>query len=79
MEPAEALCDNNSLVLNTSNVKSKLNKKHNFLAFHAIRWALAADLLRVTWIDGSENLADALTKNLSREVKKYLWQLDILT
>ena len=28
---AEVFCDNNSLVLNTSNVESKLNKKHNWL------------------------------------------------
>ena len=73
MGPAEVFCDNNSLVLNTSNVESKLNKKHNSLAFHAIRWAVAACILRVAWIDGSENLADALTKILSKEIKDYLF------
>ena len=71
--PAEVFCDNNSLVLNTTNVESKLNKKHNSLAYHEIRWAVTECILRVAWIDGGENLADALTKILSREVKEYLF------
>ena len=63
--PTEVFCDNNSVVLNTSQVESKLNKKHNALAYHAIRWAVAAGIVRIGWIDGKENLADAYTKVLS--------------
>ena len=73
MGPAEVFCDNNSLVMNTTNVESKLNKKHNSLAFHAIRWAVAACILRIAWIDGNENLADALTKFLDKVTKDYLF------
>ena len=71
--PAEVFCDNNSVVLNTSRVESKLNKKHNSLAFHAIRWAVAAAILRVAWIDGKENISDAFTKILGKEEKEYLF------
>ena len=72
MGAAEVFCDNNSLVLNTSNVESKLNKKHNSLAYHAIRWSVAAEIMRVAWIDGNENISDAMTKILSKEEKEYL-------
>ena len=71
--PAEVFCDNNSVVLNTSCVESKLNKKHNSLAFHAIRWAVAAHILRVAWIDGKENISDAMTKILSKNDRDYLF------
>ena len=36
-EQADVLCDNQSVVANTSKVDSKLHKKHNSLAFHAVR------------------------------------------
>ena len=54
MGPTKVFCGNNSLVLNTSNVESKLNKKHNSLAFHTIRWSVAAEIMRVAWLSGKE-------------------------
>ena len=60
--PADVLCDNQSVVSNTSSVESKLHKKHNSLAFHTVRWAVAATLLRVRKIDTRKNLSDPLTK-----------------
>ena len=71
--PTEVFCDNNAVVLNSSNVKSKLNKKHNQLAYNAVRWAVAAQIIRVGWIDTKENLADAMTKVLSLLVRQYLF------
>ena len=73
MGPTEVFCDNNSLVLNTSNVESKLNRKHNLLAFHAIRWSVAAEIMRVAWIEGRENISDAMTKVLGKDDKEYLF------
>lgn len=35
--PTEVFCDNNSVVLNSSNVESKLNKKNNSLQYHYTR------------------------------------------
>ena len=63
--PTEIFCDNLSAVKNCTCVESKLTKKHNSLAYHAIRWAVAAKIIRLAWIDGKLNLADALTKLLS--------------
>ena len=71
--PTEVFCDNNAVVLNTSNVESKLNKKHNQLAYNAVRWAVAAQIIRVGWIDSKENLADAMTKVLSSASRQYLF------
>ena len=63
--PADVLCDNQSVVNNTTNIESKLHKKHNSLAFHAVRWAVAANILRVGKVHTSENLTDPYTKLLS--------------
>ena len=63
--PTEVFCDNQAVVLNTSKVESKLNKKHNQLAYNAVRWAVAAQVIRVGWIESENNLSDAMTKVLS--------------
>ena len=54
-------------------MSSQLNKKHNQLAYNAVRWAVAAEVIRVAWIDGKENLAYVLTKVLSLIVRQYLF------
>ena len=71
--PTDVFCDNNAVVLNSSQVESKLNKKHNALAYHAVRWAVAASIIRLGWIPSEENLADAFTKILSAVVRDYLY------
>lgn len=71
--PASVLCDNKSVVNNTSKPSSKLNKKHNSIAYHAVRWARAANIIKVGWIDGKYNLADALTKRLTKAVRERLF------
>ena len=73
MGPTEVFCDNNSLVLNTSNVESKVNKKHNSLAFCAIRLSVVAEIIRVAWLSGEENISDAMTKMLSKEEIEYIF------
>ena len=40
--PTNVLCDNESVVKNSSNVDSRLYKKHVSIACHAVRWAVAA-------------------------------------
>ena len=62
---ANVLCDNQSVVNNSSRVESKLNKKHSSVAYHATRWAVAAGIIREGKIPGEENIADAFTKRLS--------------
>ena len=62
-----------SVVKLTTRPESTLKKKHNAINFHRAREAqAAAGHIRVAWIDGKQNLADALTKVLVGEYRKYL-------
>ena len=71
--PADVLCDNMSVVNNTTLVNSKLHKKHNSLAFHAVRWSVAARILRIGKIHTTENISDAFTKLLTADERDYLF------
>jgi hypothetical protein len=64
--PANVLCDNQGVVKNTSIPESVLNKKHVSIAYHAVREAAAAGILRVGKEDTETNLADLFTKQLSQ-------------
>jgi hypothetical protein len=64
--PANVLCDNQGVVKNTSIPESTLTKKHNAINYHIIREAAAMGMLRVGKEDTETNLADLLTKMLSR-------------
>jgi len=41
---------------------STLKKKHNALAYHGVREAVAAGIVKVSHVAGTENAADILTK-----------------
>ena len=71
--PADVLCDNQSVVLNSSHIDSSLNRKHNALAYNATRWAVAAGILRVGKIDTKDNIADAFTKRLTHMQRIHLF------
>jgi hypothetical protein len=60
--PSKVLCDNKGVVLNTTLPSSTLKKKHNAIAYHRVREAVAAKIAKVYHIDGKENMADILTK-----------------
>jgi hypothetical protein len=64
-ETTKVLCDNQSVVNNSSKIGSALNKKHCSIAYHAVRWAVAAAVISIGWIDTNLNLADAMTKRLT--------------
>jgi hypothetical protein len=72
-EPTMIFCDNKSVVNNSSILSSTLNKKHNAIAYHAVRWAVAAGIIQVAWIDTIWNLADAMTKRLTVESRDRLF------
>ena len=63
--PTNVFCDNESVFKNASKPESVLKKKHNAIAYHRTREAIAADIIRLAWEDGRFNLADVLTKNLA--------------
>jgi len=76
--PANVFCDNKSVITNSTVPTSTLKKKHNSIAYHRIREAVAAGILRIAKVHTSENLADLLTKPLSGAhlkplIQKILW------
>ena len=72
-EPTHVLCDNESVVKNSTKVDSSLHKKHSSVAYHFTRWCVAAGIVTIGWIHTAENLADAMTKRLSEPVRDYLF------
>ncbi|MEM7375710.1 MAG: reverse transcriptase domain-containing protein, partial [Bacteroidota bacterium] len=59
------LCDNMSVVINAQFPTSSLKKKHNAVAYHKVREAVSAGIVRIGHIRSELNLADILTKPLS--------------
>lgn len=72
-EPAHVFCDNESVVKNSSMIESTLNKKHSSIAYHYVRWNVAAGVIAVSWIDTKFNIADAMTKRLAEAVRDFLF------
>jgi hypothetical protein len=62
--PTNVLCDNKSVVKNSTKLESTLKKKHNAIAYHQVREAQAPGIVRIAKEDGETNLADVLTKCL---------------
>jgi hypothetical protein len=76
--PCNTFCDNKSVVTNASVPTSTLKKKHNAIAYHRVREAVAAGILHITKVHTTENLADILTKPLSgiplkNLIQRILW------
>ena len=55
--------DNRSVVTNATLPHSTLTKRHNILAFHRVREAIAAKLMAFYWIQSAYNLSDMLSKH----------------
>ena len=66
-------CDNKSVVNNCSRFESTLAKKHNSIACHIARWAVAAKEAVVGWIKTDDNLADAMAKMLTSTKREHLF------
>jgi hypothetical protein len=63
IEPtSNLLCDNQSVVINMQFPSSNLKKKHNAVAYHRCREAVAAGIVRVGHVRSEDNLADIMTK-----------------
>jgi hypothetical protein len=70
--PTNIFCDNESVVKNTTRPESTLKKKHNAIAYHRVREAQAAGIVRIVKEDGETNLADLFTKLLAGPRLRYL-------
>ena len=55
--------DNRSVVTSATLPHSTLTKRHNILAFHRVREAIAAKLVAFYWIQSAYNLSDMLSKH----------------
>jgi hypothetical protein len=66
-------CDNEAVCKSSTNVESVLTKKHNSIAYHYTRWAVAAGMVRIAWIPTDMNLADSFTKRLAQVVRERLF------
>ena len=55
--------DNRSAVTSATLPHSTLTKRHNILAFHRVREAIAAKLMAFYWIQSAYNLSDMLSKH----------------
>ncbi len=62
--PANVMCDNKSVVNNSTIPSSTLKKKHNAICYHRVREAVAAKVIRIAHVPTGQNLADMLTKPL---------------
>ena len=62
--PADVYADNESMVLCTRDFDTKLNKKHNAIAYHYCRQAVAAEVIRTGKVHTDFNIADPYTKVL---------------
>lgn len=72
-QPTYKYCDNESVVKNTSNVESTLNKKHSSIAYHHCRWSVTAGIFTIAHISTHDNLADCFTKQLPSTERNHLF------
>ena len=61
--PAFMFGDNQSVLIQSNIPHSALNKRHNALAYHRVREAVASGFLRFHYIEGTKNPADVLSKH----------------
>lgn len=59
--------ENMSVVQNTSIPSSTLNKKHCAIAYHKVREAIAAGIVKIAYVPSEENIADIFTKPLGNQ------------
>jgi hypothetical protein len=70
--PANVFCDNDAVVKNSSLPESTHRWKHNSIAYHRVREAVAARVIRIATEQTDTNLADLLTKPLPSQKRKAL-------
>ena len=66
------LGDNKSVVINTTIPSSTLKKKICAIAYHRVREAVAARIIRFCHIESHQNIADILTKPLGNPIFHHL-------
>lgn len=72
-DAAHVFCDNETVVKNSSLIESTLNKKHSSIAYHYVRWNVAAMVASMAWVMSEENLSDPFTKGLNEYKRDHLF------
>ena len=77
-QPTKMFGDNLGVIQNASMPDSMLKKKHTAIAYHRVREAVAASIIKPYHIDGEFNPSDVLTKSLGasdhiRHVKSVMY------
>ena len=67
VDSTKILCDNESVVNNSSILSSALNKKQISIAYHFVRWCVSAGVIKVVCIEINANLAGVVTIRLTAE------------
>jgi hypothetical protein len=62
--PVHMFGDNNSVIINTTLPSSMLKKKHQSIAYHAVREAQASGIITFKYTPSAQNWADVCTKPL---------------
>lgn len=70
--PVNVFGDNESVINSSQKPEVTLSKKHNGIAYHKVREAVAAGIIRVAYVHTTLNLADLLTKPLARTQRNIL-------
>ena len=68
--PANVFCDNESVVKNSSQPESTLKKKSNAVAYHRVREAQAAGIMRIAWETGKFELGGSSNEATARAAFK---------
>jgi len=63
-DPTNVYCDNEATVYNYTKPESTLKKRHNAIAYHRGREAVAANTICIAKEPSETNIADMLTKCL---------------
>jgi Reverse transcriptase (RNA-dependent DNA polymerase) len=71
--PADVYCDNQSVIYNTSVPASMLSKKHNAIAYHRVREAVAMRMIVIAKVESKWNLADGFTKPLPAPRHRFIY------
>jgi hypothetical protein len=70
--PADVYGDNQSVINSAQRPEVTLSKKHNAIAYHKCREAVASEMIRVAYESTDTNLADLLTKTLPQPRREFL-------
>jgi hypothetical protein len=70
--PTVLLGDNRGVVLSATQFTSVLAKKHHAISYHKVRECIAAGIVDFRWIEGMNNLADLMTKPVTKATQAIL-------